>query len=162
MNRRTTLSIASIAMILIALTSRGYARAQTAIPPSNPIRVAVTSVLTQQQTAWNEGDIPAFMNGYWKSSDLSFSSSNGVSRGWEAVLARYRRSYPDQSAMGHLDFTDLEIHPLGDSAAMVLGKWHLKRDSGDIGGVFTLVFQRFPDGWKIIHDHTSRVEPQKP
>ena len=97
------------------------------------------------------------MKGYWNSPQLSFSGSTGVSRGWKAVLDRYQRSYPDKATMGHLDFSDLEIHPLGDSAAMVLGKWHLKRSSGDVGGVFTLVFQKFPDGWKIIHDHTSQV-----
>ncbi len=149
-------------LILMYLLLPSGAWSQAAVPPSEPVSGAVTQVLTQQQTAWNNGDIPAFMKGYWKSPELSFSGSNGVSRGWEAVLARYQRSYPDKSAMGHLDFSDLEIHPLGNSAALVLGKWHLKRDSGDIGGVFTLVFQQFPDGWKIIHDHTSLVQPQKP
>ena len=120
----------------------------------------ISSVMTRQQTDWNAGDIPAFMKGYWNAPQLSFSGSTGVSRGWQAVLERYQRNYPDHATMGHLDFSDLEIHTLGDSAAMVLGKWHLKRSSGDIGGVFTLVFQKFPDGWKIIHDHTSQVQAQ--
>jgi beta-aspartyl-peptidase (threonine type) len=40
-----------------------------------------------------------------------------------------------------------------------LGHWHLKREQGDIGGVFSLVWQKFPDGWKIIHDHTSQTPP---
>jgi beta-aspartyl-peptidase (threonine type) len=119
----------------------------------------ITEVLVQQQTAWNQGDIPAFMKGYWNSPELSFSGSSGISRGWQAVLARYQKNYPEQAAMGHLEFSELQIHPLGDSAAMVLGKWHLQRSGGDIGGVFTLVFQKFPDGWKIIHDHTSQVLP---
>jgi ketosteroid isomerase-like protein len=121
-------------------------------------KAAITNVLSTQQAAWNEGDVATFMNGYWKSPELTFSGSNGVNRGWDAVLARYTRSYPDKAAMGQLDFSDLEIRTLGDKSAMVLGKWHLKRSSGDIGGVFTLIFQQFPDGWKIIHDHTSLVE----
>ena len=60
--------------------------------------------------------------------------------------------------MGELDFSDLEFRFLGSNAALVLGKWHLTREAaGGPGGVFTLVWQKFPDGWKIIHDHTSTV-----
>jgi beta-aspartyl-peptidase (threonine type) len=112
-----------------------------------------------QQAAWNEGDIPAFMKGYWNSPQTTFSGSSGVSRGWDTVLVRYQKGYPDKAAMGHLDFSDLEIRSLGSESALVLGTWHLKRQSGGIGGVFSLVFQKFPDGWKIIHDHTSLVVP---
>ena len=79
------------------------------------------------------------------------------STGWDGVLRRYKKSYPDHAAMGQLEFSDLEFRFLGPDAALVLGQWHLKRESGDIGGVFTLVWQKFPDGWKIIHDHTSAV-----
>ena len=125
-------------------------------------RAAVSAVLKAQQAAWNRGDIDAFLVGYWQSPELTFSGSNGVSRGWEGVLARYKRNYPDRAAMGGLDFSELEFRFLAPNAALVLGKWHLKRDNGDIGGVFTLVWQRFPDGWKIIHDHTSTVVPLSP
>lgn len=98
------------------------------------------------------------MKGYWHSPELTFSGSTGVSRGWEAVRARYQRTYSTQATMGHLEFSDLEVRSLGSTSALVLGKWQLTRSSGNIGGVFTLIFQRFSDGWKIIHDHTSSVE----
>jgi ketosteroid isomerase-like protein len=124
----------------------------------NPVREAVTAVLSTQQDVWNRGDVAAFMQGYWNSPQLTFAGSSGVTRGWQPVMERYRRTYPDQKAMGHLDFSDLEVHPLGKDAALVIGRWHLKRDSGELGGVFTLVFQKFPEGWRIIHDHTSRDE----
>jgi L-asparaginase / beta-aspartyl-peptidase len=120
-------------------------------------RAAITSVLKAQQTAWNRGDVDAFLKGYWESPELTFSGSNGVSRGWDGVLSRYKKNYPDRAAMGELNFSDLEFRFLGSDAALVLGKWHLKREIGDIGGVFTLVWQKFPEGWKIIHDHTSAV-----
>jgi ketosteroid isomerase-like protein len=80
-------------------------------------------------------------------------------RGYDGLLARYRKSYPDKQSMGELDFSGLEIRPLGPTAALVLGQWHLKRQAGNVGGVFSLVFQRFPDGWRIIHDHTSAQKP---
>jgi uncharacterized protein (TIGR02246 family) len=124
-------------------------------------RAAITAVLQAQQAAWNRGDVTAFLEGYWKSPDLTFSGSGGVTRGFDGVQARYKRNYPDHAAMGELQFSDLEFRFIGPEAALVLGKWHLKREKGDVGGVFSLVWQKFPEGWKIIHDHTSAVEEKK-
>ncbi len=124
-------------------------------------RAAITSVLTAQQDAWNHGDVDKFLVGYWHSPDLTFSGSSGISRGWDGVMARYKKSYPDRATMGQLDFSALEFHFLGKDAALVLGHWHLQREKGDVGGVFSLVWQRFPEGWRIIHDHTSANEPAK-
>ena len=124
-------------------------------------REAIAAVLRAQQSAWNRGDVDAFLEGYWHSPELTFSGSNGVARGWDAVLARYKKSYPDRAAMGQLTFSDLEFRFLGPDAALVLGKWHLQREKDELGGVFTLVWQRFPEGWKIIHDHTSAVAQPK-
>jgi ketosteroid isomerase-like protein len=118
-------------------------------------KVAITAVLDAQQAAWNRGDVDAFMQGYWNSLDLSFSGTSGITKGWGAVLAHYKEKYADRAAMGQLDFSGLEFQFLGPDAALVLGHWHLKRDKGDVGGVFSLVWQRFPEGWRIIHDHTS-------
>ena len=124
-------------------------------------RQAISAVLNAQQTAWNRGDVDAFLVGYWHSPELTFSGSSGVARGWDGVLTRYKKNYPDRAAMGQLNFSDLEFRFLGPDAALVLGRWHLKRETDDLGGVFTLVWQRFPEGWKIIHDHTSAVAAPK-
>jgi uncharacterized protein (TIGR02246 family) len=120
-------------------------------------RAAITAVLTAQQAAWNRGDVESFLQGYWHSPELTFFGAGGIARGWKAVLARYRERYPDRRAMGKLEFSGLEIRFLGQDAALVLGSWHLERQKGDIGGVFSLVLERFPEGWRIIHDHTSEV-----
>jgi uncharacterized protein (TIGR02246 family) len=124
-------------------------------------REAIRVVLSTQQTAWNRGDVDAFLVGYWHSPELTFSGSSGVSRGWDGVMARYKKNYPDRAAMGQLDFSELEYRFLGPDAALVLGRWHLKREKDELGGVFSLVWQRFPDGWKIVHDHTSAVAEKK-
>jgi uncharacterized protein (TIGR02246 family) len=124
-------------------------------------REAIGAVLRAQQSAWNRADVDAFLEGYWHSPELTFSGTNGVARGWDAVLTRYKKSYPDRAAMGQLSFSDLEFRFLGPDAALVLGKWHLQREKDELGGVFTLVWQRFPGGWKIIHDHTSAVAPPR-
>lgn len=124
-------------------------------------RAAIAKVLDAQQSAWNQGNVDVFLEGYWHSPELTFSGSSGVARGYDGVLARYKKNYPDRSTMGQLDFSQLEFRFLGPDAALVLGRWHLTRSGGDAGGVFSLVWQRFTEGWRIIHDHTSAVTETK-
>ena len=138
----------------IAQAANGTAAAIASAAPDEQSE-AIRAVLATQQAAWNRGDIPAFLEGYWNSPELTFSGGDGIVRGYAGLLDRYRKSYPDRAAMGELDFSGLEIRILAPDAALVLGHWHLKRTAGDAGGVFTLVFRRFPTGWRIIHDHTS-------
>jgi uncharacterized protein (TIGR02246 family) len=117
----------------------------------------IRAVLEAQVKAWNRDDINAFMQGYWKSDMTEFVGSNGILRGWQAVLDRYRKAYPDGRAMGTLTFSSLEITVLSPTAALVLGEYQLNREADHPGGVFTLVFRKFPEGWRIINDHTSAV-----
>ncbi|MGC1483663.1 MAG: nuclear transport factor 2 family protein [Candidatus Acidiferrum sp.] len=150
--------VAGAAVILLFTVGIRTGRQTKAAERREADTASISAVLDAQQTAWNRGDLDAFLAGYWHSPKLTFSGSNGVSRGWDGVLARYKKNYPDRAAMGQLDFSELEFRFLGPDAALVLGHWHLKRDKGDIGGVFSLVWQRFPEGWKIVHDHTSSIE----
>ena len=113
-------------------------------------------MLKKQVADWNRGDVTAFMRGYWKSPQTEFVNTDGIMRGWQTVLDRYRKAYPDRASMGHLDFTNLEVTVLGPEAALAVGHWQLKRQNDTPGGVFTLVFRKFPDGWHIINDHTSQ------
>ena len=140
---------------LLILPIAGHTKARPS--PQCSARSQIEAILTMQQQAWNRGDVESFLQGYWHSLDVTFSGSNGTLRGWDAVLQRYKKAYPDRAAMGHLTFSHLEFHKLGSRAYLVLGNWHLDRASGPIGGVFTLVFQHFPEGWRIIQDHTSTV-----
>lgn len=120
-------------------------------------RSAVEHVLLTQQDAWNHHDLDTFMSGYWNSPDLTFFSDTKQTSGWQATLDRYRATYSSPGhEMGKLDFSDLRIEMLGPRAAFVRGAWHLTMSNGKTPhGRFTLIFRKFPDGWKIIHDHTS-------
>jgi len=115
---------------------------------------AIRKVMDDQAAAWNRGDIDAFMDGYWMSDKLVFVSSN-VTRGWQPTLERYKKNYDSRAKMGTLTFSDLEITVLSKNAAVVLGSWSLAREKDNPHGKFTLIFRRFKDGWKIVHDHTS-------
>ena|SRR5271167_370221 len=127
---------------------------------SSDPQAAIRAVLDAQVTAWNQGDIGAFMDGYKKSGATAFVGSDGILRGWQAGLDRYHKSYPTRQAMGTLTFSHLEITVLSPAAALVMGRWQLQRELDKPGGVFTLVFRKFPEGWRIINDHTSAVSGQ--
>jgi len=121
----------------------------------------IQSVLSAQQDAWNRGDIDAFMNGYARSASTVFISEDEVRRGWETVRDRYRVKYSDRAKMGALSFSDVDVTMLSPDAAAVLGRWRLKRANDEPHGRFTLIFKRLPEGWRIVHDHTSAAPPTK-
>lgn len=116
----------------------------------------VKSILEMQEKMWNEGNIDAFMQGYWNSDSLKFVSKNGVVYGWQNTYNRYKRDYPDRATMGILKFEIVSKEQMGKEVYFVVGKWHLKRDEkGDIGGYFSLVFRKIKGKWQIVADHTS-------
>ncbi len=144
---------------------------------------AIEKVLTDQDDAWNRGDLEGFMKGYWHSPELTFYGGDTPRQGWDETLRRYRQRYqgegqqaeplkpsafvsllleryrqqnpaPDRE-MGHLTFDDLRIEMLGPDSAFVRGRWQLADSKGRHGGLFTLIMRRFPEGWRIVHDHSS-------
>lgn len=121
---------------------------------------AIEQVLRRQVEAWNRQDLESFMGGYWNSPELTFYSGAKVTSGWQSTLERYRKTYQSEGKeMGKLAFSDLRIEVLGPEAAFVRGAWHLEMSDGKTPhGVFNLIFRKFPDGWKIVHDHTSAAE----
>ena len=146
---------AGVITIILAVVLAAAFAARIAASPDDPAKVAIRAVLKTQQAAWNRGDVVAFMEGYWKSGQTEFLGAGGVQRGWQAVLDRYRRNYPDRKAMGQLTFSELEIAIVAPDAAYVVGHWQLEREADRPAGVFTLIFRKFPEGWRIVHDHTS-------
>jgi len=127
----------------------------------------IRAVIRAQQEAWNRGDIDSFMNGYARGSlqsgsdSTTFVSEDTVTRGWQTVRDRYKKKYSDREKMGMLTFSDLEITPLANDAAIALGRWKLKRAKDEPHGRFTLIFRRTSDGWRIVHDHTSAAAPPR-
>ncbi|MFQ3583016.1 MAG: nuclear transport factor 2 family protein [Chloracidobacterium sp.] len=122
----------------------------------HPTVVAVRALLEAQVTAWNRGDLEGFMEGYWRSPELTFVSGTTVTKGWEATLTRYRQRYQSEGrAMGTLRFDDLVIEPVGPRAALIRGAWRVTLPDQVMAGRFTLLARRFPAGWRIVYDHTS-------
>jgi ketosteroid isomerase-like protein len=149
--------LASLALLLF-LALAPAARAQTPnLKTATQLELDVVKVLLRQEAAWNLGDIDAFAKGYKNSPDTLFISTQ-IQRGYDSMLAAYHHNYPTKESMGMLAFSDLEVHPLGNDFAVCLGRFHLergKKNGGNADGLFSLVLEKTPDGWKIVLDHTT-------
>lgn len=143
-------TISKLAAMLVAATSFPIAAPAA---ESNEIVVQVRAALDAQQAAWNRCDIDTFTTTYDR--NAVFVSGDEITRGAQTILEHYKKKYSDRAKMGMLTFSDLEITALGENAAVVLGRWSLKRANDEPHGRFTLIFRKTPDGWRIVHDHTS-------
>lgn len=142
--------------LFLALVALGGGCASMGAGGEADVRDQVLGVLRAQVEAWNRGDLETFMDGYWRSSDLVFTSGGRVQRGWQTTLDRYRAAYGQRTeTMGKLSFSDLEVHALGRGSAWVMGRWALETAQGARGGIFTLVLRDIDGRWVIVHDHTS-------
>ena len=117
----------------------------------------VRAMMASQSECWSQGNLECFMQDYWKSDSLLFVGKSGLTYGWQKTLDNYRKGYPDPKAMGKLTFDLKEMRHLAADHMLVVGKWHLQReaDLGDLQGHFSIILKRFPEGWKIIADHSS-------
>ena len=116
---------------------------------------AIEKVLFDQVTAWNAGDIEGFMKGYWNSDSTMFLSGGTLTRGYSGVLSRYKKSYDTRDKMGKLDFSELQVKTITPTFGVATGVWRLHRAKDQPWGRFTLLLEKKPEGWRIIHDHTS-------
>lgn len=134
-------------------SSRQERRADASTGAENGVR----RLLLSQVDAWNQGKLESFMQGYWQSPDLTFFSGATITKGWEPTLLRYRRRYQAEGKeMGKLEFQLLNIDVLSEKSAVVTGQWRLTMSDGQRPhGLFTLIMKQLPDGWRIVHDHTS-------
>lgn len=115
----------------------------------------IDSIMDFQEEAWNRGDLEGFMEPYHQSDSLLFVGSRGLTYGWKNTLANYRKGYPDKEQMGTLHFENDEYRTLGESNALVIGRWHLYRATDTLQGSYSLNWQLIKGQWKIIADHSS-------
>jgi len=145
--RRVETAILILAFLFTCSTISAQAQAAS--------EAAIRAVLEAQAAAWNRGDVEGYMAGYDRSPKTEFVGGDSITRGWQEVFDRYKKKYDTREKMGTLTFSDLEITLLGNDAALVLGRWRLKRAADEPHGTFTLLFRKTKAGWRIVHDHSS-------
>jgi uncharacterized protein (TIGR02246 family) len=151
---RLRFASALLAALLIAMPARSQQQPLTTVPQQ---QLDVIKVLLAQEEAWNRGNLEAFAQSYKDSPDTLFIT-NAVNRGFAGLLDAYRRNYPNRATMGTLTYSGLEVHPLDERFAVVIGRYNLergKKDGGNAEGIFSLVLEKTDKGWKIIVDHTT-------
>jgi ketosteroid isomerase-like protein len=156
MTLQSSLRLAALSLILLA-PSLLPAQANDPLHTATRQELNIIKVLLAQENAWNKGDLAAFASGYKDSPDTLFITHQ-VFRGFAGLLDEYKHDYPNKVAMGTLAYSDLEVHPLDENFAVVIGKYHLergKKDGGNVEGLFSLVFENTDNGWKIVVDHTT-------
>ena len=144
-----------LAALLLACCTLGCRAADSEQAYDAADEAAIRAVLAQQEQAWNRGDIEAFMEGYVQTDSLRFASAGTERRGWQATLDRYHEAYPDRAAMGTLTFDLRDVRLLTPRWGVVFGAYQLERAEDRPSGLFTLLFEKRPEGWRIVHDHTS-------
>jgi ketosteroid isomerase-like protein len=156
MTLRHSLRLATLTLTLL-LPALLIAQDQSPLHTASRQELNIVKVLLAQENAWNNGDLNAFASGYKNSPDTLFITHQ-VFRGFAGLVDEYKHDYPTKAAMGTLAYTDLEVHPLDENFAVVIGKYHLersKKDGGNAEGIFSLVFENTDNGWKIVVDHTT-------
>jgi beta-aspartyl-peptidase (threonine type) len=150
---------AAICTLALAAVLRPAAARSDVGPEAN-----VRDVLNQQVVAWNKGDLDGFLAGYWNSPKVVFMSGGQRFDGYSAMRDRYRRRYKAEGkAMGQLAFSELDVEALGQESVLARGRFRLTMPDGSKPtGLFTLIVRKLPDGWKIVHDHTSADEARQP
>jgi ketosteroid isomerase-like protein len=143
------------ACLLTIVFAAGLVLALPSTKPDNSTEAAIRAVLDAQAAAWNRGDLEGYMDGYDRSPNTEFVGGDTITRGWQTVLDRYRKNYDTREKMGALTFSELEITVLSKDAALVLGRWRLKRAKDEPHGTFSLLFRKTKSGWRIVHDHSS-------
>ena len=144
-------AFASAVFILMCISASVIAQTET----DSSSQTAIRAVLEAQAAAWNRGDVEGYMDGYDRSPKTEFVGGDSIARGWQEVFERYKKRYDTREKMGTLAFSDLEITILSKDAALVLGRWRLKRANDEPHGTFTLLVRKTKAGWRIVHDHTS-------
>ena len=112
-------------------------------------------IMMKQQDAWNKGDVDAFMQGYWESDSLQFIGKSGITLGYQSTLENYKRSYPNQDAMGRLVFNNIDCDKLSDDHHYIVGKWMLYRTNDTLQGHYSLLWKNINGRWVIVRDHSS-------
>ena len=115
----------------------------------------ILELIEQQRQDWNNFDLPAFMEGYWKSDSLKFYGKSGVTHGWDDTLKRYQEGYPSKDYTGELKFVIHEISPIEKESYYVLGEFYLTREAGNANGIFMIILKKIDGNWKIIADTSA-------
>ena len=128
--------------------------------PASPksVRAAILSVIARMEASWNRGDFRGYMSGF-QNPDVVFVSGGKFQQGWQGTLDHYVRDYGGSPGRrGKLHFYDMKVELLAPDAAMLIGRYRLKRTGRVTEGVNTRLFRKRRGEWRISMNHVSAYD----
>jgi uncharacterized protein (TIGR02246 family) len=117
----------------------------------------LVQLMNESAAAWNRADLDGFLATYADDPRTAFVGAR-VTLGLDSIRGNYIRNYFRTGApRDQLAFDELETRMLGDDHALMRGRCILTNpaDNSKTYCRYTLVWERRPEGWRIIHDHSS-------
>lgn len=153
-------NLITLVVLFIAVYASALSKHETAFNPDKTLtqtgdKEKILAILDRQTKAWNEGNVEKFMVGYWNNDSLMYVGKGGITYGYKPTLENYKKNYDSKEKMGQLKFDIIHVNRLSPEYYQVVGKWHLTRTVGDVGGHFTLLFRKIKGEWVIVSDHSS-------
>ncbi|MBU2946167.1 YybH family protein [Zobellia uliginosa] len=130
----------------------GFLMIFSSLSAQNNDTEAIENILESQAESWSNHDLEGFMQGYWKSDELTYYSGGKITKGWQTTLDNYKKGYPNKEATGVLNFQIDEITKINEESYYVMGQYFLQREVGDAHGTFMIIFKKINGEWKIIAD----------
>jgi beta-aspartyl-peptidase (threonine type) len=150
------------AMVLVAIVlagCRGSGSASTAPAPGSDsvaLTRAISAQLDRAAGDWNRGDLNAFLSDYAPESTTTFIDGRRAREGFGFIRDNYAPRFAPGARRDSLHFEELKVRGLSPTLALVTARFILQRGAQvTASGPFTLVMERRPEGWKILHDHSS-------
>jgi uncharacterized protein (TIGR02246 family) len=105
--------------------------------------------------AWNRADLAGHVAPYADSA--AFMTGRGPMIGRDKIESSLRRGFwRDGRPLQTLRYEHVNVRALGRDHALVTGRFVLTGGGReDASGWFSLVWERGPQGWQEIHDHSS-------
>ncbi len=149
-------------MVLVAVAlaaCRGSAQ-PTTVPSPDSDSTALTRLITAQLERsagdWNRGDLDGFLSDYAPESTTTFIDGRRAREGIVFIRGNYAPRFAPGARRDSLHFEEVKVRGLSPTLALVTARYILQRGPEiTASGPFTLVMERRPEGWKILHDHSS-------
>ena len=144
-------------MLLLVFIGGAGTAARSSDGQTGGLRGEMEALLRRGASAWNRGDLGAFMSDYLDSDRTTYVGRTGVLRGRAAIRQSYAsRYFAPGAARDSLSFEKIQVDSLAPGVAHVIAYYVLTRgDSVTARGPTSLTLVRVGGRWLIVHDHSS-------
>lgn len=158
MPSRHALRLMLALLLPLAACRVAASRASSAMPTAEQAletRATLVRLMEQSRDAWNRADMAGHVAMYTDSATMM--SGQGPRGGRDVIRGMLERGFwAGGQPKAKLDFSELQVRPLGRDHALMTGAFLLTYPDGKTAnGRYSLVWVRERGEWKIMHDHSS-------